>query len=239
MPKPDTNAEEARLRALVDDLIADMIAANVVEKIVATDDRVDKDYWILATPNAFEKPFVAIAVLGCPEQAGVWSYTLLSQSRADETSMEPYFRQFADRDFGLIAINPNCFGSDLQGETFAYQLDRVVSQIPPTAKCGLIGFSMGGGVVLNYLDQHPDILPRMAGLVLLDPTLPNRIRLNNIRPLLDSNTLLIASQGIGNSPGKLASAMLSIPAVSIPGIHGEMPTKALNKVLDFYRERII
>ena len=44
---------------------------------------------------------IAIAVLGSPEQVGVWSNRLVRQSRADESSMERYFQEFAARNFGL------------------------------------------------------------------------------------------------------------------------------------------
>jgi len=121
---PDgSTEEEARLRTNVDAIVANMLAANVAQKIFETDERIGKEYWVLATPNALEKRFIAVAVLGYPEQVGVWSYTLLGQSRVNETSMEPYFREFATHDFGLIAINPNFFAPDIEGSSFFYQLD--------------------------------------------------------------------------------------------------------------------
>lgn len=230
--------QEARLRATVDQVVAGLLGANIAHKIFETDHRAAEPYWILATPGAFEKRLVAIAVLGHPEQVGVWSYTLLSQRRVDESSMEPYFREFVRHDLGLVAINPNFFAPDIEGDAFFYQLDRAVSRIDPGTKCGLIGFSMGGRIVIEFLAQHPDILGRMAGLVLIDPTLPNRLKLDSIRNLLDRDTLLVASDGQPDSPGKIASALLDIPAVRIPGIHGEMPNKALRRIVEFYKERI-
>lgn len=230
--------EEARLRTNVDAIVANMLAANVAQKILETDERLGKEYWVLATPNALEKRFIAVAILGYPEQVGVWSYTLLRQSRVNESSMEPYFREFATHDFGLIAINPNFIAPDIEGSSFLYQLDRVVSQITSEKRCGLIGFSMGGAIVLDFLDQRPSIMERVAGIVLIDPTLPSRLRLKNIRPLLDRDTLLVASEGEADSPGKFAASLLNIPAVSFPGIHGEMPNKALSRIIEFYQERI-
>jgi hypothetical protein len=49
--------------------------------------------------------------------------------------------------------------------------------------------------------------------------------------------LLIASEGEVNSPGEIASALLRIPKISFPGIHGEMPNKALEEIIKFYEER--
>ena len=232
------NEEESYLRVIVDRIVEDMLTANVAQKIIETDERVGKEYWILASPNAFEKRFIAIAVLGYPEQVGVWSYTLLNQSRFDETSMEPYFREFADHDFGFVAINPNFFAPDIEGSSFLYQLDRVFSKISAEKRIGLIGFSMGGGILLDFLNQRDSLLESMAGLVLIDPTLPNRLRISNIRSLLDNDTLLIASEGQMDSPGKLASLLLNIPAAFVTGIHGEMPNKALSQIIHFFQEQV-
>ena len=105
----------------------------------------------MITPNAFDKKLVAIAVLGYPEQAGVWSYTLLRQSRISESSMEPYFHEFGKHDFGLLAINPNFLGPDIEGDSFIYQLERVISDIADDKKIGFIGFSMGGKILVEFL----------------------------------------------------------------------------------------
>jgi hypothetical protein len=74
---------------------------------------------------------------------------------------------------------------------------------------------------------------------LIDTTLSNRLDVGNIRYLLDNNTLLIASEGETYSPGDIASALLKIPKVSFPGIHGEMPNKALPKILNFFQQRLL
>jgi hypothetical protein len=72
---------------------------------------------------------------------------------------------------------------------------------------------------------------------LIDPTLPNRLEVGNIRRLLDNDTLLIASQGEVHSPGEIASVLLQIPKISFAGIHGEMPNKALAQIIKFYQQR--
>lgn len=229
--------DEAELKAMADSIVAEMLVANVAEKKFYTDERAGKEYWNLITPRAFEKELVVIAALGYPEQAGVWSYTLLRQSRIGESSMEPYFRAFAERDLGLIAINPNFFGPDIEGDSFIYQLERVVADIAGDTKIGLMGFSMGGMIVVDFLQERPDLLDRVAGLVLIDPTLSNRLEVGNIRHLLDNDTLLIASEGEDASPGEIASVLLEIPKVSFPGIHGETPSKALAEIIAFCEQR--
>ena len=229
--------DERELQKRTDNIVANILAANVAEKKIYTDERVGKEYWNLITPGVFGKKLVVIAVLGYPEQAGVWSYTLLRQSRIAESSMEPYFRGFAERNFGLIAINPNSLGPDIEGDSFIYQLERVVADIAPNKRIGLMGFSMGGMIVVDFLQEHPELLDRVSGLVLIDPTLSNRLQVGNIRRLLDNDTLLIASQGEVTSPGEIASVLLEIPKISFSGIHGEMPNKALAEIIRFYEQR--
>ncbi|MHC4193889.1 MAG: hypothetical protein ACYSP9_06910, partial [Planctomycetota bacterium] len=85
-------------------------------------------------------------------------------------------------------------------------------------------------------EQNPELLDRVAGLVLIDPTLPNQLKVKNIRRLLDDDTLLIASEGDGNSPGEISSMLLQIPKISFPGIHGEIPNRSLGAVIKFYKE---
>ncbi len=96
---------------------------------------------------------------------------------------------------------------------------------------------MGGSIVVEFLEQHPELLVRVAGLVLIDPTLPNRLDIANIRSLLDNDTLLIASEGEVTSPGEITSALLQIPKISFSGIHGQMPNNALPQIIDFYNNR--
>jgi len=226
------------LNKTAEQVVANMLAAEVAEKIFYTDQRVGKVYPNLISPNAFDKKLVAIVVLGYPERVGVWSYTLLRQSRVSESSMEPYFREFARHEFGLVAIDPNFFGPDVEGDSFIYQLERVVADIAHDKKIGFIGFSMGGKILVEFLEQHCRLIDRVAGLVLIDPTLPNRLTFANIRRLLDNDTLLIASQGEVQSPGEIASVLLQIPRISFPGLHGEMPNKALEEIINFYEKRI-
>ncbi|MHC4511579.1 MAG: alpha/beta hydrolase [Planctomycetota bacterium] len=229
--------DEVELEGIAAQIASEMVAANVARRKFYLDERLSKEYSNLITPDAFDKPLVVIAVLGYPERVGVWSYTLLRQSRIAESSMEPYFREFGAHGFGLVAIDPNYGGPDIEGDSFVYQLDRVVADIAPAKRTGFIGFSMGGKILVEFLEQRPEILDRVAGLVLIDPTLPNRLSVGHIRPLLDDGTLLIASQSEDPSPGEIASVLLDIPKISYPGIHGEMPNKALGRIIDFYEQR--
>ena len=228
---------ETELEKTAARIVADMVAAGVAQRKFYFDERAGKEYSNPITPGAFDKQLIVIAVLGYPERAGVWSYTLLSQSRTSEASMEPYFREFGRHGLGLVAIDPNCFGPDIEGDCFVYQLERVVADVTAGAKIGFIGFSMGGKILVEFLEARPELLRRTAGLVLIDPTLPNRLSVRYVRPLLDENTLLIASQGEDHSPGEIASALLDVPSISFAGIHGQMPDKALGKIVEFFEQR--
>lgn len=228
--------DEAQLQKTADQLVAKMLAAGVAEKKRYTDQRVGREYSVLITPGAFDRELIVTAVLGYPERVGVWSYTLLRQSRPDESSMESYFREFAEHGFGLVAIDPNVFGADIEGDSFVYQLEQVAADVGGEKMMGFIGFSMGGKILIEFLEQRSELLRRVAGLALIDPTLSNRLKVENIRPLLDTKTLLIASQGEVTSPGEIASVLLEIPKISFPGIHGEMPNKALAEIIAFYEQ---
>jgi len=222
---------------IAEGIVEAMVGGGVAEKKVYLDEEAGQEYRNLITPGAFDKRLIVIAVLGYPERVGVWSYTLLAQGRVDESSMEGYFREFGESGVGLVAIDPNVFGPDMEGVRFVYQLDRVVADIGADAKIGFIGFSMGGKILVDYLGRRLELLERTAGLVLIDPTLPNRLNVGNIRQLLDNDTLLIASQADVTSPGEIASVLLGIDKVSFSGIHGQMPAKALGEVVRFFQER--
>ncbi|MHC5117375.1 MAG: hypothetical protein ACYSO7_03700 [Planctomycetota bacterium] len=231
--------DEKKLQKMTDTIVAEMLSANVAQKKFYIDNRTGNEYWNLVTPAAFDKDLVIIAVLGYPERAGVWSYTLLRQSHINESSMKPYFDKFRNQGYGLIAINPNLLSPDIEGDSYIYQLDQVITDIDADKKIGFIGFSMGGKILVDFLEKRPELLGRILGLALIDPTLPNRMKNDAIRSLLDHDTLLVASEGEVNSPGKIASILLEIPAMSLAGIHGEMPNKSLKQVLNFFQERML
>ena len=82
--------DERELQKITNKIVADILAANVAEKKIYTDERTGEEYWNLITPDAFDKKLIIIASLGYPECAGVWSYTLLQKSRLDESSKDDW-----------------------------------------------------------------------------------------------------------------------------------------------------
>ncbi len=96
--------DETELQKTTDKIVANILAANIAMKKIYTDERVGEEYWNLITPDAFDKKLIVIAVLGYPERAGVWSYTLLRQSRINESSMESYFSVAGDIGYDLFQL---------------------------------------------------------------------------------------------------------------------------------------
>lgn len=232
------NANFDKLDKVADLVTEELIQSGLAEKIFRKDERIGKEYFVLSTPDAFKKKFVCIGILGYPERVGVWSYTLLKNSKIEQSSMKPYFQLFLKKNWGFIAINPNYFQPDLEGDTFKYQLNQIISDLTPEQKIGLIGFSMGGKIIIEFLNENTDNLNQVIGLVLIDPTLPNRLHFHNISQLIQKNTLLIASISEFNSPGDIASILLNIPKKSFEGIHGEIPNKSLPEIIEFYSKRL-
>ncbi len=225
-------------REITCQLVDDMVSRGIVEKLVESGDRNNDEYWLLASPDALEKEAIVVVAIGYPEIAGVWSYTLLRQERIPETSMEAYFQTLAANGIGMVVINPNCTEPDMEGSSFVCQLEKLFERIPASARVALIGFSMGGGMILRFLDGNPGTIEDICGLVLLDPALPGKLKLGKVRDLLNDRTLLIASEGEDRSPGKIAAMLLGIPAQGIDGIHGEMPAKSHNIIMKFLGDRL-
>ena len=90
----------------------------------------------------------------------------------------------------------------------------------PDAKTGFMDFSMGSNIVVDFLKRRAELVVRVVGLVLIVPTLPNRLEVGNIRRLLDNDTFLITSQGEVNKPGEIVSFLPDIPEISLEGIYG-------------------
>jgi dienelactone hydrolase len=68
--------------------------------------------------------------------------------------VKTYFHEFGKHDFRLVTINPNLFGPDIEGDSFIHQLERVISDIAADKKICFIGFSMGGKILVEFLQQR-------------------------------------------------------------------------------------
>lgn len=219
------------------DTVATALADDIVNAGLATRitlGRGDTATWALASPNATDARLTVIASLGSPEICGVWSYTLLSMGLQRETSMRAYFEAFRAAGLGLIAINPNGNGPDLLGSAFQEQFAHAAESLGKR-RFGLLGFSMGGGMALQFIKGDAGIATRTAALALIDPTLPDRFHAQRSESILKERTLLVASED-PFSPGAIAATLFGIPAKTFPGLHGEMPCRALADVVTFFSQ---
>ncbi|MFH1964996.1 MAG: hypothetical protein ABIJ42_05585, partial [Acidobacteriota bacterium] len=193
---------------------------------------------------------ILVVCSGYPEHAGVWSYTLLDKSLEEpgwfeKTSMEPYFRDLYGTDIGLIVLNPHAEGlkkiPDESLDIYLSQLQRVYeyrcSKRAGGAKIVLLGFSLGGEVVLRFLQTHRRYTEFTKGLILIDPVPPTIGRQNMYPDLLELVDKALF-YGVGDSEGrpeKLAEFTKQIlhitPQVISCQYHGEMPNRVWPNVL--------
>jgi len=226
-----------KLTDIVSQNIDDILNLKLAEKKFYKDVRNNKDYYVLSSPNAFEKDYICIMAMGFAEFVGVWSYTLLKLSRLEESTMKPYFQSFTNEDWGVISINPHYSDPDPIGDNYYYQFDKLLEDIKPETKLGFVGFSMGGRPILEYLDNKKDILNRIIGLVLIDPEVPEEINNEQLLKIIKERTFLVAGEG-EHALGEGAAKFLQIPYISIGGIHGAIPNIVINDVIDFFKKQM-
>lgn len=224
---------------IINKIIEHLLELKLAEKKEFIDNVSGKKYFILLTPDALDKEFVCIIALGYPEKAGVWSNTLLGKNLIDESSMEPYFRAFNEKNWGLVVINPHFFRPDRTGSKYLYQLDIILDLINSNSKLGIIGFSMGGHQFIEFLGSNKNLLSRIVGIVLIDPAVFKSIDKNLIKDMKEK-TIIFAAKDIKDikSLGNIAANMFDLPAIKIDGIHGEIPNKSLDKIIEFYKQAL-
>ncbi|MEW6335483.1 MAG: hypothetical protein AB1558_14575 [Thermodesulfobacteriota bacterium] len=195
-----------------------------------------------ATSNIETAESVVVACSGYPEHAGVWSYTLLDKSAGDpvwldKTTMEPYFRDLHDTDTALIVLNPHAQElkqiPDASIGIYLSQLQHLFDHLASARGDGmrsvLLGFSLGGEVVLRFLHSHPYHIRFARGLVLIDPVPPS-IRRPVMSPELSALVDQASFYGFGDlegNPGELVEYTKKIlqitPELVSCRYHGEMP----------------
>lgn len=206
-----------------------------------------------ATSNIETAESIVVVCSGYPEHAGVWSYTLLDKSADDpewlkKTTMEPYFRDLHDTDTALIVLNPHAQElkeiPDASIGIYLSQLqhlyDHLASERGDGIQCLLLGFSLGGEVVLRYLHGHPHHTRFTRGLVLIDPVPPS-IRRPAMSPELSAlvdQASFYGFEDLEGQPGELVEYTKKIlqitPELVSCRYHGEMP----NRVWPRIRQRL-
>ena len=229
--------EELRQQTIstVDDLRTDGLA----DYIECADERDGSTFRVLASPEAINKKQCAIVVSGIPEEAGVWSYTLISKGMQAETSMRPYFEMARDLNWGMLALNPHGRGRIGEKEEYFFQLRTVLSLLDrknTTADLVFLCFSAGGSIVFEYLNDHTRLVDRIRGIFLIDTTPPplaaGSIK-TEVKNLLPKTKLygLIDKQNSMSPYASATSAILGIKPIPISAVyHGELPTLVLPDV---------
>lgn len=195
-----------------------------------------------ATSNIETVECIVMVCSGYPEHAGVWSYTLLDKSVEEpgwfkKTSMEPYFRDLYNTGIGLIVLNPHVEElkriPDASLDIYLSQLQQLFNYIYSTRAVGvkfvLLGFSLGGEVILRFLHTYPRYTEYIKGLILIDPVPPSISR-PNMSPELSALVDKMSFYGFGDlkgRPGELTEFTQKIlritPEVVSCQYHGEMP----------------
>ena len=216
----------------------DLLERRVIVKQTYRDLEKKQEYYLISTPDVFEKDNLFIIVSGHPEIAGIWSNTLLSQGKLEESSMESYFNAFRKENWGLIALNPHLIEDDLVGTNYFNQLKKIINVMKPKSRFGFIGFSMGGRIIYDFLNNNKNLIKKVIAIAQIDPVVQSFNWDEEIIKTLENRTILFASSTDKYRFGIIASTILGISSIQIEGIHGLLPNRCLERTIDFFRAKI-
>jgi len=199
---------------------------------------------LLVSPEAMNRKEVLLIVSGIPEEAGVWSYTLLQHGRRNDSSMRPYFEMAREVNWGLVALNPHGRGIEGGRPEYHRQLGivlRLLYRDMPTRTVVVLCFSAGGSVLFEFLNNHSDLAERISGVLLIDTTPPpfgKRMLTNEVQRLL-SRTVLYGLEDDQNGFSARATATASVlglrPKPIRAALHGELPNLLVDEVASYLR----
>jgi hypothetical protein len=216
----------------------DLLDRKFIVKQNYIDEEKNQEYYLISTPDALKQQYIFIIVSGHPEIAGVWSHTLLSQGKIEESSMESYFKRFQDEGWGLIALNPHLIEDDIVGTNYIKQLNKVIKEVSAESSVGFIGFSMGPRIVYDFLSEHKNLIEKVISIAQIDPVIQSVGWDKDFIKILESKTILFASSTDQYRFGMVASALLEMSSIPVEGIHGEMPYNCLEKIIEFFKSQI-
>ncbi|MBF0279617.1 MAG: hypothetical protein HQM13_17595 [SAR324 cluster bacterium] len=223
------------LNQRADQILQELLAEGLVKTVMVPGLKIE----LPASANIEHVQSVMFVCSGYPEIAGVWSYSLLEQSMKqkellEKTSMAPYFRETPEN-VGLIVLNPHVHELKSPPETsipeYLFQLDQLYNFFnrSKNVKIILLGYSLGGEVILRFLQENLSFVEKTHKLIFIDPTPPSigRRKLENgVLELVDQALFYGLCDGDGN-PGEFAEftkMRLKIQPNLIPcQSHGEMP----------------
>jgi len=216
----------------------DLLEREIIVKQTYRDLEKNQDYYLISTPDVFEKDHIFIIVSGHPEIAGVWSNTLLSEGRIEESSMESYFKAFSKENWGLVALNPHYIEDDLIGNNYFNQLGKIIEVAPPESRFGFIGFSMGGRIIYDFLNINKRLVQKVTAIAQIDPVIQSFKWDKNIINSLENRTILFASSTDQYRFGVMASKLLEISSIPLEGIHGALPSRCLENIVKFFMTQV-
>ncbi len=213
----------------------DLLERRVIVKQTYRDLEKKQNFYLISTPDVFEKENLFIIVSGHPEIAGIWSNTLLSQGRLEESSMESYFKAFHKENWGLLALNPHLIEDDLVGTNYINQLKTIINVMKPKSRFGFIGFSMGGRIIYDFLNDNKHLIKKVIAIAQIDPVIQSFNWDKEIIKILEKRTILFASSTDQYRFGIIASAILEISSIQVEGMHGILPSRCLERTINFFR----
>jgi hypothetical protein len=216
----------------------DLLQRRVIVKQPYRDLDKNQDYYLISTPDVFKKDHIFIIVSGHPEIAGVWSNTLLSEGRIEESSMESYFKAFHKENWGLVALNPHYIEDDLVGTNYLKQLGKIIEISAPESSFGFIGFSMGGRIIYDFLNNNKSLVKKVIAIAQIDPVIQSFNWDKNTINSLENRTILFASSTDKYRFGDIASRLLKISSVPVEGIHGALPSRCLERIVNFFMTQV-
>jgi len=216
----------------------DLLERRIIVKQTYKDLDKNQDYYLISTPDVFKKKDIFVIVSGHPEIAGIWSNTLLSEGRIEESSMESYFEAFYKENWGLLALNPHYIKDDLVGTNYFNQLEKIIEITTPETRFGFIGFSMGGRIIYDFLNTNKNLVEKVIAIAQIDPVIQSFNWDKNIINSLENRTILFASSTDKYRFGTIASALLKISSIPIEGIHGALPSRCLESIINFFMTQV-
>ena len=220
-----------KLKQKTKTIVNEMQNNKLAKYLECIDRRNNSSFNVLTSPQLEDKDKILLVVSGIPEEAGVWSYTLLSQNRQEETSMMNYFKMVKKINWGIAILNPHGRGKIGDKEEYFYQLKLILESkfLKKTKKIILLCFSAGGSVAIEFLNNNPHFIKKISGIILMDttpPPLSSRMIIPEVKEILKKTILygLIDEKNKISSYAEITSNLLGLKLIPVKGtIHGEVP----------------
>ena len=152
--------------------------------------------------------------------------------------MESYFKAFHKENWGLLALNPHLIEDDLVGTNYFNQLKKIINVMKPKSRFGFIGFSMGGRIIYDFLNNNKNLIKKVIAIAQIDPVIQSFNWDKEIIKFLEKRTILFASSTDQYRFGITASCILGISSIQVEGIHGILPSRCLERTVNFFRAQI-